>query len=53
MEVEVKEVVPTVVEVVVVPSFAVAFLLELQFGDHEVRVRDTATKSAALHGSML
>ena len=53
MEVEVEEVVPTVAEVVVVASFAIAFLLELRLGDHEVRVRDTATKSAALHGSRL
>ena len=51
--VEVEGVVPTVAEVAVVPSFAIAFPLELQLGDHEVRVRDTATTSAALHGSRL
>ena len=49
--VEVEEVEPTVAEVAVVPSFVRAFLLELQIGDHEVRVRDTATTSAAFHGS--
>ena len=49
----VEEVEPTVVEVAVVPAPALAFPLELPVGDHEVRVRDTATTSAALHGSRL
>ena len=40
--VEVEEVEPTAVEVAMVPV-----------GDHVVRVRDTATTSAALHGSRL
>ena len=53
VEVEAEEEVPSVAEVVVAPSFAIAFPLELQIGDHEVRVRDTATTSAALHGSRL
>ena len=48
--VEVEEVEPTVAEVA---AFAIAFPLELPVGDHEVRVRDTATASAALHGSRL
>ena len=51
--VEVEEVEPTVAEVAVVPAFEIAFPLELPVGDHEVRVRDTATTSAALHGSRL
>ena len=42
-----------VVEVAVVPAPAIAFPLELPVGDHEVRVRDTATTLAALHGSRL
>ena len=51
--VEVEEVEPTVVEAAVVPAPVLAFPLELPVGDHEVRVRDTATTSAALHGSRL
>ena len=51
--VEAEEVAPTVVEVAVAPAPAIAFPLELPVGNHEVRVRDTATTSAALHGSRL
>ena len=35
--------------VAVAPAPALAFPLELPVGDHEAKVRDTATTSAALH----
>ena len=44
---------PIVVVVAVVPAPAFACPLELPVGDYEARVRDTATRSAALHGSRL
>ena len=59
-EVGEEEVVATEAEVAVAPSFEMSFRaidrlgsLGPQVDDHEVRVRDTATTSAALYGSKL
>ena len=52
--VEVEEVEPIVAVVAVAPAHALAFQLELAVDDHDLpKVRDTATTSAALHGSRL
>ena len=48
-----EEVEQIVVVVAVAPVRVSAFQLELPVDDHEVKGRDTAATSAALHGSRL
>ena len=50
---EVEEVELIVVVVALAPAHALAFQLELPVDDHEAKVRDIVTTSAALHGSRL